>query len=131
MNIKKLLLASTLAFSILAAQDVMKESMTMMEKGMSQIQSGFLNNDKVLINDGVKLVKKGNSLFTNKAVIKDYLPKNKKHMVNIAISQAKRINLDATVLELNLDNKAYVDASNAYSDMLNACSRCHAIVREW
>jgi len=52
-------------------------------------------------------------------------------MVNVAANSSQRIALDINVLELNLDNKAYVNAANAYSDMLNACSKCHSIVRQW
>ena len=41
-----------------------------MEKGMTQIQQGFLNNNLQLIKDGSKLVKEGNDLFSDK---KSYL----------------------------------------------------------
>ena len=102
-----------------------------MEKGMTQIQQGFLNNNIGLIKEGTKLVGEGNAMFSDKEVIAKYLPKNKKHMANVAENTSKRIALDVNVLDLNLDAKAYVNASNAYSDMLNACSRCHAIVRNW
>ena len=102
-----------------------------MEKGMTQIQQGFLNNNLQAIKDGAKLVKEGNELFSDKKVIASYLPENKKHMANVAENASKRISLDITELEVNLDNKAYVNAANAYSDMLNACSSCHSIVRNW
>lgn len=91
----------------------------------------FLNNNLKLIKSGAKLVKDGNKLFSEKEVILQYLPKEKKHMVNVAENAAKRIDLDVNVLELNLDDKAYINAANAYSDMLNACARCHSIVRSW
>jgi hypothetical protein len=52
-------------------------------------------------------------------------------MINVATNQARRIHLDANVLNLRLDDKAYTGAANAFSDMLNACARCHAIVRNW
>lgn len=131
MKLAKILISSALLFGIANAQNVMVESMDSMEKGMGQIQQGFLNNNVALINEGLELVKKGNALFSTKEVISKYLPENKKHMVNVAMNAAERINLDINVLELNLEEKAYVNATNAYSDMLNACSRCHAIVRNW
>lgn len=59
------------------------------------------------------------------------LPENKKHMANVAANASTRISLALNVLELNVDDKAYVNAANAYSDMLNACSSCHSIVRNW
>lgn len=131
MKLTKLLIASSLLAVSLSANDVMQKSMSIMEKGMTQIQQGFLNNNLQLIKDGSKLVKEGNALFSDKKVIGEFLPENKKHMVNVAENASKRIALDINVLELNLDGKAYVNAANAYSDMLNACSSCHSIVRNW
>lgn len=131
MKLINLFVAVTLTVSLASAEDVMKKSMSIMESGMTQIQQGFLNNNLELIKSGSALVKEGNTLFSKKEVIAKYLPKNKKHMVNVAENAAKRIDLDVTVLELNLDNKAYINAANAYSDMLNACARCHSIVRSW
>ena len=119
------------AVAVANANDVMQKSMSIMEKGMTQIQQGFLNNNLQLIKDGTKLVKEGNSLFSDKKVISEYLPDNKKHMVNVAENASKRITLDISELEANLDNKAFINAANAYSDMLNACSSCHSIVRNW
>jgi len=131
MKLLKVLVASTLLVAAANANDVMQRSMSNMEKGMTQIQQGFLNNNLNAIKDGVKLVKEGNALFSDAKVIASYLPDNKKHMANVAENASKRIALDINVLELNLDNKAYVNAANAYSDMLNACSSCHSIVRNW
>ena len=131
MKLAKLIIAATLFVVTANANDVMQKSMSTMEKGMVQIQQGFLNNNIQLIKDGTKLVKEGNALFSDKKVIGEFLPDNKKHMVNVAENASKRISLDITELEANLDNKAYVNAANAYSDMLNACSSCHSIVRNW
>ncbi|RXJ99245.1 hypothetical protein CRU98_07755 [Arcobacter sp. CECT 8986] len=131
MRLGKLVLACTLFITAATAQDVMQKSMSTMEQGMTQIQQGFLNNNIELIKSGTKLVKEGNKLFLDKDVIEKYLPKEKKHMVNVAENTSKRIALDINVLELNIENKAYLNAANAYSDMLNACSRCHSIVRSW
>lgn len=131
MKMGKVLLACCLVIGAANAEDVMKKSMAMMEQGMTQIQQGFLNNSVELIRSGSKLVKDGNGMFSEKEVIAKYLPADKKHMVNVAENAAKRIDLDVTVLNLNLDDKAYINAANAYSDMLNACARCHSIVRKW
>ncbi|MDD3007797.1 MAG: hypothetical protein RBR70_10245 [Arcobacter sp.] len=131
MKLVKILVAASLFVAAANANDVMQKSMSIMEKGMTQIQQGFLNNNLELIKQGTELVKEGNSLFSDKKVISQYLPENKKHMVNVAENASKRIALDINVLELNLDTKSYVNAANAYSDMLNACSSCHSIVRNW
>ncbi len=131
MKLVNILTVAALTLSIASAQDIMQKSMSIMEKGMTEIQQGFLNNNLDLIRDGSRLVREGNKLFSDKKVIVQYLPENKKHMVNVAENAAKRIDLDANVLELNLEEKAYINAANAYSDMLNACARCHSIVRSW
>ena len=131
MRLAKLFIAFSLAFSVAYAQDVMQKSMSIMEQGMTQIQKGFLNNNMELIKEGSILVKKGNDMFSDKKVISQYLPENKKHLKNVAATTSERIALSLNVLELNLDDKAFLNASDAYSDMLNACSRCHSIVRNW
>jgi len=131
MKLAKLIIATALFVVTANANDVMQKSMSVMEKGMVQIQQGFLNNNIGLIKEGTKLVKEGNTLFSDKKVIGDFLPDNKKHMVNVAENASKRISLDIAELEANLNNKAYVNAANSYSDMLNACSSCHSIVRNW
>ncbi len=131
MKLIKLALIATLTFSVANAENVMQKSMAMMDEGMTLIQKGFINSNLSLIKDGAKLVNEGNALFSDEKIIKKFLPKDKKHMINVAENASKRISLDLNVLELNVDEKAYVNAANAYSDMLNACSRCHSIVREW
>jgi hypothetical protein len=131
MKLGKLLIAGILAVSVASAQEDMQKSMSLMEQGMNQIQQGFLNNNVALIRDGAKLVNEGNALFAEKNLMSKYLPKEKQHMANVAENTSKRISLNVNVLNLNLDDKAYLNASHAYSDMLNACSRCHAIVRNW
>ncbi|MAC84674.1 MAG: hypothetical protein CL624_11140 [Arcobacter sp.] len=131
MKLGKILLSSILLIGTLSAEDIMQKSMSTMEQGMTKIQKGFLNNNVDLIKEGSMLVKEGNALFSDTKVIKEYLPADKKHMANVAANSSERIALDINVLELNLDNKAYLNAANAYSDMLNACSKCHAIVRKW
>lgn len=131
MKLAKLIIAATLFVVTANANDVMQKSMSVMEKGMVQIQQGFLNNNLGLIKEGTKLVKEGNALFSDKKIITEYLPENKKHMVNVAENASKRIALDIAGLEANIENKAFINATNSYSDMLNACSSCHSIVRNW
>jgi hypothetical protein len=131
MKLKQMLICSALVVSFGSANDIMKQSMATMQDGMIQIQQGFLNNNIQSIRSGLKLIKEGNSSFSDRKIITQYLPKDKKHMINVAENQSKRISLNATVLELNLDEKSYINATNAYADILNACSRCHSIVRGW
>lgn len=131
MKLITIMTAAILTVSVASSNDVMKKSMSIMTEGMGQIQQGFLHNNLELIQSGTKLVKDGNKMFSDKKVIAQYMPDDKKHMINVAENAAKRIDLDVSVLELNLDDKAYINAANAYSDILNACARCHSIVRSW
>jgi len=131
MKIKSLLLAVVLSVTAANADDVMKKSMGMMSAGMNDIQAGFMNNNIHQIRSGATLVEEGNKLFSSKETIKQYLPDNKKHLVNTAIKHSDTIRGQVTVLNLKLDEKAFLKAGQAYADMLNACSSCHAIVRNW
>ncbi len=130
-KLMKILVAGILSISVASANDIMQKSMSTMDTGMNLIQKGFMHNNVELIKDGMAMVKEGNKDFSNPKLIKKYLPADKKHMVNVAENQSKRIALNLNVLELRLDDKAYTNAANAYSDMLNACSRCHGLVRNW
>ena len=130
MKLTKILMAVILSAGI-AQADTMTKSMNIMQQGIEQVQFGFINNNEQMIRDGLAQIKKGNAMFSSEGVIKKYLPKDKKHMVNVATNASKRIALDANVIELNLDDKAYTKAAEGYSDMLNACSRCHGIIRSW
>ena len=131
MKLTKILMAGILSVSFASANDVMKNSMNIMQKGMEEVQFGFINNNSDLIKNGLAQIQKGNEMFSDKSVISKYLPKDKKHMVNVAVNASKRITADTTIIELNLDDKAYTKAAEGYSDILNACSRCHGIVRSW
>lgn len=131
MKIRNLLLVAVLGVTVANADDVMRKSMSLMAQGMNDIQSGFMNNNVNLIRSGSKLVEDGNKLFSTQDVIKQYLPENKKHMTNTAKKHSDTIRQQLTVMSLKLDEKAYLKAGQAFGDMLNACSSCHAIVRNW
>ncbi|MEA3513449.1 MAG: hypothetical protein U9R37_07580 [Campylobacterota bacterium] len=131
MKLTKILIATFLAFGIVSANDTMTKSMKIMQDGIEKVQYGFINNNAEMIKEGLTKIEKGNSLFSDEAIIKKYLPNDKKHMTNIAVNSAKRIAADATIIGLNLEDKAYTKAAEGYADMMNACSRCHGLVRSW
>ena len=130
-KLTKILVAAILSVTVANANDVMQTSMDIMQKGIEKVQSGFINNNAGMIKEGLAEVSKGNDLFSDKKVISKYLPKDKKHMVNTAVNESRRIKADTTIVELNLDDKAYTKAAQGYADMINACSRCHGLVRSW
>lgn len=131
MKLTKILMAGILSVSFASANDVMTKSMNIMQQGIEQVQFGFINNNEKMVREALEQIKKGNAMFSDELVIAKYLPKDKKHMVNVAVNASSRIAADTTIIELNLDDKAYTKAAEGYSDMLNACSRCHGIVRSW
>jgi len=131
MKLTKILIAGILSVTIASANETLNTSMNMMQKGIEQVQYGFINSNEQMVREGLKAIKKGNAMFSDSALIEKSLPSNKKHMVNVASNASKRIAADATIIELNLDDKAYTKAAEGYSDMLNACSRCHSIIRSW
>ncbi|MGB5793339.1 hypothetical protein, partial [Poseidonibacter sp.] len=98
---------------------------------IEQVQFGFINNNEKMVREGLAQIKKGNVMFSSESLIKASLPENKKHMVNVAVNASSRIAADTTIIELNLDDKAYTKAAEGYADMMNACSRCHGLVRSW
>jgi hypothetical protein len=84
-----------------------------------------------LIKGGVSEIQKANALFHNVDATKKYLPKDKQHMSNIAFNSAKRIDSASADLIKALNKKEYTKASQSYSEMVNACTACHAVVRGW
>lgn len=131
MKLTKILMAGILSVSFASANDVMTKSMNIMQQGIEQVQFGFINNNEKMVREGLIQIQKGNAMFSSETLIKASLPEDKKHMVNVAENASKRITADATIIELNLDDKAYTKAAEGYADMMNACSRCHGIIRSW
>ncbi len=131
MKLTKILMAGILSVSFASANDVMTKSMNIMQQGIEQVQFGFINNNETMVREGLVQITKGNTMFSDEALIKASLPNDKKHMMNVAVNASKRITADATIIELNLDDKAYTKAAEGYADMMNACSRCHGLVRSW
>ncbi len=128
--IKIISLASLLVSGAMANEALMV-NMSQMENGLTNIQKGFLYNAPALIKSGVTEVKKANELFHSVDASKKYLPKEKQHMGNVAFNAAKKIDTAAAELLKALDKKEYNKASHSYSDMMNACTACHAVVRGW
>ena len=126
-----ILVAGIICIPAANANNIMQQSMDIMQKGIEKVQLGFINNNTAVIKEGLAEVSKGNALFSKKHIIIKYLPKDKNHMVNTAVNAAKRIHADTTIIELNLDDKAYTKATQGYADMINACSRCHELIRNW
>lgn len=131
MKMVKILALSALLSVGAAADDTLALNMSQMENGLSNVQKGFLYNAPVLIKGGVSEIHKANALFHNVDATKKYLPKDKQHMSNIAFNAAKRIDSASNDLLKALDKKQFSKAHQSYSEIVNACTACHAVVRGW
>jgi cytochrome c556 len=131
MKMIKILALSALIASGVAADDTLVQNMHQMENGLSSVQKGFLYNTPELIKSGISDIKKADSLFHDVDATKNYLPKDKQHMSNIAFNAAKRIDTASNKLLKALDKKEYSKAHESYSEIVNACTACHAVVRGW
>ena len=133
-KIIQFVLASLCTASILNASEAEKiNAMVMinMENGLANIQKAFLYNNIDLIQSGVEQVQKENTIYHDRAVIRSILPENKKQMENLALITSKRIENATDEMKTYLALKQMKKAHNAFSDIVNACTDCHTLVRGW
>ncbi|AHJ13769.1 MULTISPECIES: hypothetical protein [Sulfurospirillum] len=129
-----LLLTSLALCSSLYASETEKVNaiaMLSMENGLSNIQKGFLYNNIELIQSGVDIVQKENAAYHNRDVLKAILPEGKKQMENLALITSKRIDNATDEMKSYLALKQMKKAHSAFSDIVNACTDCHTLVRGW
>jgi cytochrome c553 len=126
-----LLALTLLVGTSLSAQMTLAEKMIKSESGLNNIQKGFLYNNVALIKTGLEQVKTANRFFKDAEATKAYLPKEKAHMNNIAYNAAKRIDTAADEVAAYLDANELTKAQYAATDIITACSSCHATVRGW
>jgi CHAD domain-containing protein len=131
MKMIKILALSALLSAGAMANDTLATNMSQMESGLNNVQKGFLYNTPDLIKSGVADIKQADALFHNLDATKKFLPKDKHHMSNVAFNAAKRIDSASEELLKALDKKEYSKASKSYSEIVNACTACHAVVRGW
>ncbi len=133
-KILTLLTASFCIVSALHAADAEKVNamvMINMENGLASIQKGFLYNNLDMIKSGVDQVQKENMVYHDRKVIKSILPENRKQMENLAFITSKRIENAAEEMKSYIALKQMKKAHSAFSDIVNACTDCHTLVRGW
>jgi hypothetical protein len=131
MKLAKTAIASLLLAGSVYANDALVISMSKMENGLSNIQKGFLYNQKALIENGVKEIKEANKIFAKKDATKEYLPKTKQHFAHIAYDAANQMNNASDQMLKYLKDNEMSAAQLSYSKVINACGNCHALVRGW
>ena len=128
----KLVLASLLFANVSFAEDtIIKTNMKDMRDSMNQINDGFFYNKKDKIMGGLKLLRTANKIFDTQADVKKYLPQKVKHMSGMSLNTAKRMNSNMDKLIKFVNKNKLSKASKVYSDIIDSCTSCHAIVRGW
>ena len=133
-RITMILASLSLVYSLNAANEVEKINavvMLNMENGLANIQKGFLYNNMKLVQEGIDQVEKENSTYDNRSVIKAFLPEGKKQMENLAFISSKRIENAAKAMKYYLSTNQPRKAHNSFSEIVNACTDCHTLVRGW
>ena len=109
---------------------VIQNSMYKMEMGLNTIQKGYLYNNIDVVKSGIADVREANKLFKS-ADMKSLLPDDKKHMVNIANNSADRIVESLASMEKYINKHEMINAHKAFGELINACTTCHSLVRNW
>jgi len=133
MKLTMIFASLSLVYSLNASEAEKINAMVMlnMENGLANIQKGFLYNNMKLVQEGIDQVEKENSTYDNRNAIKSFLPEGKKQMENLAFISSKRIENAAKEMKYYLSANQPRKAHNAFSDIVNACTDCHTLVRGW
>ncbi len=129
---KKLVVTVIALASFLFADDVMvmQNSMYKMEMGLNAIQKGYLYNNIDMVQSGINDVRDANHLFKS-TDMKSFLPDDKKHMINIANNSSERIEDALSNMEKYLGKHEMMNAHKSFGELINACTICHSLVRNW
>ncbi len=117
---------AALLFTALAAQaeDSIISNMKALQNGVDMIQKGFVNNSRVLIDEGIREIMKNTKAYK-------HLSDKRKHLKNVAYNNLKDIEKNVKSMTLALAKRDYHAASEAYGHILVNCAACHATVRKW
>ncbi len=128
----KLMLATSLCASVSFADETrLVVEMKNMRDSMHQINDGFFYNKKDKILEALVLLENANKIFKTQKDIRIYLPEKVKHMSGVALMTSKKINTNIKKMKKFIKKNNSAEASNAYIDIVNSCTSCHAITRGW
>jgi len=126
---KKIILTLVFSAACTFANDTtIDATMQLMNKGMQQIQKGFLYNSKSDIVQGIETIENSNSIFKH-VDVSTFIPKNKKITVtkNITTNLEKHLKLFKKAVK----EQKFADATALYGKVTNDCLSCHSIIRGW
>lgn len=126
---KKLVLALALtSVAAFAADTTITATMSLMEKGLDQVQRGFLYNSKKDIMDGIETLQNSDAIFKTVDVTK-FIPNNQK--VQVTKNITNNLEEDLAILKKAIDNNEYTTATEKYGKVVKDCVSCHTVIRGW
>lgn len=126
---KKIVLALTISSVIALASDTtITATMSLLDEGLNEVQSGFMHNNTKDILSGISVMKNANAIF-KKVDVSVFIPHNNKIQVTKNINKNLEKNLQD--LKKNIEHKKYADATKSYANVMNNCLACHTVVRGW
>jgi cytochrome c556 len=125
---KKTLLALLVCSAItMANETTIDATMKLMQQGMNQINTGFMINSKVDIEEGLSTLENANAIFTHVDVV-SFIKSNK---VTVAKNINANLTKELTALKKAVAASKYAEATTEYAKVLNQCVACHTIIRGW
>ncbi len=120
--------SATFAFAANSSTTTINATMALMNQGMDKIQKGFLLNQKSLILDGISVIKNADAIF-NTVDTNSFIKHNNKTQVTKNIS--KNLSNNIEMLEQDVKEGKFSDATSDYGKALSNCVACHTIIRGW
>ncbi len=135
------LIALCLGVTSLSAGDYnLKINMMKLNSELNNLQRGFITGDSQAVAIYLDtFAKSADTLLSNRENMIDMLPsdmKNKKHKVNVAVDAARKIERNVKIIKEALTNKneserkGHIKTQEAYLKIVNACFKCHNLVRD-
>ncbi len=125
-----LLFLSTFAVAEYTKEDRIAD-MQAMEKGMAEIQKGFLYNSKELIDSGVKMVRDRALTLQPPRIGDTSLARDETYAFMFARKQQRKIDSHAAKLAEKFAADDKYQAMNHFTKILKQCTACHTKLRKW
>lgn len=111
-----------------ATDTTITATMQLMEKGMEQVQKGFMYNSKQDIIQGIETLQNSDAIF-KKVDVTTFIPNNKK--VRVTQNITNNLGEDLVILKKAVENNEFTTATEKYGKVLNDCVACHTAIRGW
>jgi cytidylate kinase len=126
---KKIALSLAISSMMLMANDTtITATMSLMNQGLTEVQSGFMYNNKENVMKGIKIMESANSIFKH-VDVRTFIPNNNKVQVTKNINNNLEKNLE--ILKQDVKKRRYSDATKSYANVMNNCLACHTVIRGW